>query len=629
MGEIGVDDHGMVHIAQLSSSTVPIDGEASVPGTDLGSRLVAAVRAGQVLTRYQRIVELPTLRTVQVEALARWLDPITGSVPPEVFVPIAAEMGVGPELDLGVLARACGAASAWRTTMPDLTVATNLAAVTLASPDVVERILGIIDTSGLDPSAVWIEVREAALSNPSVRGTMAALRSHGLRISLEDIGTGWCDLAALPELPLDAMKLDRSLVVGSLAGGGTTAIVRSLVGLGADLGLAVVAEGIESEVEERVMRRLGVRLLQGFRYGAPHDARVDLAARRSPIERPLAATGAIAAPLPADEQGRLVELAATGLLDTEPEPGFDALTTLAAEVCAVPVSLVSLVDRTRQWFKSSVGLDAPETSREVAFCAHAILGDGPFVVEDASLDERFAGNPLVTGDPHVRFYAGVPLVTAAGHALGTLCVIDQRPRRLAPEQLRLLEGLAAQAVAQIELRLANVRLTEALKAQRHVEGVLRHRATLDHLTGLLDRSALFGRLEAEPELVGTGMLVVDVDDFSEINDRVGYHGADALLVDLAELLQRVVGADELVGRLAGDRFAIVATSTGRCRLQQLADAIHGTEILAHHPDGTPVLPQISTGWAIGRAGDDVRSLLVRAEAQVWADRRHRGTAVSG
>jgi PAS domain S-box-containing protein len=161
---------------------------------------------------------------------------------------------------------------------------------------------------------------------------------------------------------------------------------------------------------------------------------------------------AMPAPLPENEAERLAALRGLGILDTLPEPAFDELSALAAYICQTPIALISLVDEDRQWFKSRVGLTACETPRDVAFCAHTIVQPDLLVVPDASVDARFANNPLVTSPPSIRFYAGAPLVTAEGHALGTLCVIDHRPRELTLEQARALRVLSHQVVAQLRLR---------------------------------------------------------------------------------------------------------------------------------------------------------------------------------
>lgn len=159
------------------------------------------------------------------------------------------------------------------------------------------------------------------------------------------------------------------------------------------------------------------------------------------------------ADMPAGEPERLAALIEYGILDTLPEPIFDDITALAAQICGTPMALISLIDADRQWFKSRVGVNVQETDRAQAFCAHAILNpDGVLVVEDAAADERFLGNPLVDGDMHLRFYAGAPIVTPEGHALGTVCVLDRQQRQLDPTQLAALRTLAAHAGRLLELR---------------------------------------------------------------------------------------------------------------------------------------------------------------------------------
>ncbi len=175
-------------------------------------------------------------------------------------------------------------------------------------------------------------------------------------------------------------------------------------------------------------------------------------------------------PMPQNEEERLRALRRYKILDTKPEDRFDELTELAAIICGVPISLMSLIDADRQWFKSKVGLEIQETPRAQAFCTHAIMQPGMFVVPDASKDDRFAQNPLVTGETHIRFYAGAPLVSSDGHVLGTMCVIDREPRELSETQLHALQILSRQVVYHMEMRSNLVELRAGLKARDEASG---------------------------------------------------------------------------------------------------------------------------------------------------------------
>jgi signal transduction histidine kinase len=180
------------------------------------------------------------------------------------------------------------------------------------------------------------------------------------------------------------------------------------------------------------------------------------------------------APIPDNEQARIQALLQYEILDTEAEVEYDGFVKLASYICQTPIALVSLVDPTRQWFKAKVGCSAPETSRDIAFCAHAIFQSDMFVVPDTLTDPRFMDNPLVTGEPYIRFYAGAPLITPEGLAIGTLCAIDQVPRDLTGEQLTALQFLSWQVVTQLELRRQTKELQQLVESKNKLFHIVSH-----------------------------------------------------------------------------------------------------------------------------------------------------------
>ncbi len=190
-----------------------------------------------------------------------------------------------------------------------------------------------------------------------------------------------------------------------------------------------------------------------------------------------------------DESARLAALRRYRILDTEPERGFDDLTLLASQICSTPIALISLIDADRQWFKARIGISISETSRSVSFCTHAITQRDLYVVTDARTNDIFRDNPFVTVEDGIRFYAGAPLVTPDGHALGTLCVLDKVPRTLTDDQVEALIALRRQAEAQLELRGNLAELDQALKARDRAERQQAHllgelRTSLDNVTRL-------------------------------------------------------------------------------------------------------------------------------------------------
>ena len=300
-------------------------------------------------------------------------------------------------------------------------------------------------------------------------------------------------------------------------------------------------------------------------------------------------------PLPADETDRLSALYSLDVLDSAPERDFDDIVALASSVCGVPMSLVSLIDMDRQWFKARVGTDLTETSRDLSFCAHAILGKDLLVVPDAREDARFADNPVVASDDGVRFYAGAPLITTDGYALGTLCVVDSQPRRLSVEQLQALRALARQVTSQLELRryavaLANTtaRLQELERRKDDLASLVggELKAPLRLMDSYLANLGATGHHDREmADLVGRasaahvrGMRDL-LDHLLRMADAgVGNDSLHMRQIDLTRLTQRAV---EAVRPIAATKQIWILNQAGGPSLPIVADPVRLEQVLMH------------------------------------------------
>ena len=256
---------------------------------------------------------------------------------------------------------------------------------------------------------------------------------------------------------------------------------------------------------------------------------------------------------PKDEQVRLETLRSLNILDTSPEERFDRLTRMAKRLFEVPIALVSLVDEDRQWFKSCVGLSVNETPRDISFCGHAILDNDIFIIPNAKEDERFADNPLVLGEPHIRFYAGCPLKALNGQKLGTLCIIDQKPRNFDLDDLEALKDLASM----VERELVAFQL-----------------ATLDELTNILNRRGFMILAQHSLHLfarqrIPAALVYLDLDKFKPINDTFGHAEGDHALTVFADYMKRTYRDSDLLARLGGDEFVVLLPNTSK----QLAENI--------------------------------------------------------
>lgn len=244
-----------------------------------------------------------------------------------------------------------------------------------------------------------------------------------------------------------------------------------------------------------------------------------------------------------NEECRLASLHSLKILDTDPEERFDRVTRLAKKLFNVPIALVSLVDEKRQWFKSSIGVSVKETPRDISFCGHTIHDSHTFMVENTTLDSRFSDNPLVTNEPNIRFYAGHPISSPSGDNIGTLCIIDTKPRTLDADDLSALSDLAALVTS------------EFMSLQQ---------ATMDELTNITNRRG-FKRLGqhcldmANRQNTPCHLVYFDLNKFKLFNDNHGHTTGDKVLKIFAEQMKNTFRASDVCARFGGDEFIVLLT----------------------------------------------------------------------
>jgi diguanylate cyclase (GGDEF)-like protein len=323
-------------------------------------------------------------------------------------------------------------------------------------------------------------------------------------------------------------------------------------------------------------------------------------------------------PIPDDEPQRLRAVRAYEVLDTEPELEFDALTRVAAHAFATPIALVAIMDSDRLWFKSKLGLDVPQLDRKIAFCAHAIMRPtDALVIEDLRADHRFVDNPLVAGEPHIRFYAGAPIVDSGHHALGTIAVVDAQPRTFS----------AAQRSALLDL---STLVMMALQARRRALD-LERLAMTDHLTGIASRAKCEIAIERQLRQSNRSqqqfaVLLMDLNGFKHVNDTYGHAAGDAVLCEVARRLSALVRHGDTLARLGGDEFALVVhdgdARTVAALAARISNAIQRPIVLA---DGSLVRVGISVGSAsCTSTASSAEALLGQADEALY--RAKQGTA---
>lgn len=337
-----------------------------------------------------------------------------------------------------------------------------------------------------------------------------------------------------------------------------------------------------------------------------------------------------------DEKNRLHALHDLQLLDSPPEPAYDDIVQLAALVCKAPIALITLLDEDRQWFKARIGLTMQETPRSVAFCAHATFSDGLFLVPDARQDDRFRESPLVTHDPNIRFYAGMPVSGPDGQPMGTICVLDREPRALTPEQQLALRVLGHEVEAQFKIRQqflklqrshtkrlrADLRLRENQRKLKAANDRLSELVRTDSLTGIQNRRAFDESFRQTWSLSARiqqplSLLMIDADHFKAINDQHGHQVGDEVLKGIAATLRNNVRSTDLVFRYGGEEFAVILPATQMDAALTVAEKLRAAVAdQLHNGHKATVSIGLATGTAQNGSNDESR-LIFQADTALY------------
>ena len=570
-------------------SAAPSYGAELIPSHELAD----AISHNEISVVYQPKINCRTGLLAGFEVLARWQHPVHGNITPDRFIPLAEQSGLINALTEIVMLQALR----WYAALPDrlgdepgfdylrrrlrdITMSVNISAVSLSHLDLFERLDDYCQSMGIKPERIIFELTETcAMDDPvSSLDILTRLRMKGFHLSIDDFGTGYSSMLQLARLPFSEIKIDKSFVMTADESKESRTVIKTIIDLGHGLGLYTSAEGIESNETLEYLRSIGCDLAQGYAIARPMTGDAVLTWLREGRND--------------DEEHRLQVLHSLNILDTPDDERFDRITRLASRIFEVPVSLFTLVDANRQWFKSATGLETRETPRDVAFCNHAIREEKVFVVPDAHADARFRTNPLVTGEPHIRFYAGCPVHADTGSRLGTLCLIDKKPREFSAAQQDLL---------------------------KHVAQMLENELTADYvahedpLTCLLNRRGFDSRASEAIALchhagLHACLFLFDLLEFKAFNETLGPAAGDRALLRFSKLLSDTFRGSDLIARYGDDDFVVLmiditppGPEIALARLTEAARAARFEYPVRH-----------TAGWAMLDAGDSVQQLILRA-----------------
>lgn len=565
--------------------------------------LQQAIEQDQLSIMMQPKVECQGGALVGFEVLARWQHPAQGNIPPDQFIAVAEHNQLIDALTAVIFDKALRWFSMFCATHPaivksagkQLLCSINISVLSLQNVQLFNTLDQLCRQHQIPAEQIMLELTETGAMDDTLASldVLTRLRIKGFQLSIDDFGTGFSSMLQLVRMPFSEVKVDKSFVMTAQSSRESRLVIKAIIDLAHSLDMRVIAEGIEDEATLQFLQQLGCDKAQGYFIGKPlFDHQItDWLAKRSALL----------------ESQRVHKLHSLNILDTPAEQRFDRITRLAKRLFNVSISLVTLLDEDRQWFKSKVGIDIDETPREDAFCNQTIKGDQTLVTLDASKDPLFQDNPFVTGQPYIRFYAGYPIKAPSGEKLGSLCVIDDKPRSFTENDHQLLHELGLMVEEEIA---ANLMLIE------------------DHLTGLLNRRGFEYRAQHLLDLcqmqgLTAALIYFDLDNFKAINDNEGHLAGDDALKQFALLLQNNFRESDLLGRIGGDEFVALTINQNGDADQQVMHRL-GAAVAAYNSNISETQRlQFSYGIATthDRGDYELQQLYNKADQAMYQNKR--------
>ncbi|RUO38971.1 hypothetical protein CWE22_11130 [Pseudidiomarina aestuarii] len=583
----------------------PIRSKIEAPTFDSAMRLpesseiLRAMQEHELTFALQPRISASSKVVTGFEVLARWEHPVLGKIAPDYFIQLAEEHGYIGQLTQYIFEQALAWFVEFRkdsnklipglVDLNDLQLSMNLSALLLDDAEFPEYMQQLCERYSVKPASIILEITEtSAMTERSVGlEVITRLRLYGFHLSIDDFGTGYSSMLQLVRLPFTEIKIDKSFVMSVGDMSESREVVRSIIDLAHSLEMVAVAEGVEDESAVEFLGRCGCDEYQGFHFGRPMPPAEVLPWLRDYYQH--------------YESERLALVSQSSAYGSQPERRFDQIVQLAARLFAMPMAVFSLIDADTQHFKAKVGLQTKRVDRSMSFCAHVMAATTRLVVEDARTDRRFSDNPLVVGEPFLRFYAGQVVHGPSGHRFGAFCVFDRKPRPASTVNERLHDGIVKLLEAELKIEKESMlgKHQDIFNARGFEERIQRH----------LDFFYPFG--------IHSCFILIKIINYDELTRESSVSERMELVGKIGNKLSQTLRKSDMIGYLGLDEMGVfIMSPEENCELVEHRLQSEVNKLLISTVDGEKYC-RISCGASCTKnVGSSYKDLLIAGERKL-------------